>query len=70
MDDLRNIDCDIMTIGQYLRPSKQHVEVIKYVSLEDFESYKNTGKVKGFRYVASGPMVRSSYQALKQFEGE
>jgi lipoic acid synthetase len=70
MDDLRNIDCDIMTIGQYLRPSKEHVEVIKYVSLEDFELYKNTGKTKGFRYVASGPMVRSSYQALKQFEGE
>lgn len=70
MDDLRQVHCDIMTIGQYLRPSKEHIEVEEYVSLETFEAYKQMGKTKGFRYIASGPMVRSSYQALKQFEGE
>jgi lipoic acid synthetase len=70
MDDLRDINCDIMTIGQYLRPSKDHIEVQEYVSLEVFELYKQIGKQKGFRYIASGPMVRSSYQAQKQFEGE
>ncbi len=70
MDDLRQINCDIMTIGQYLRPSKKHIEVQEYISLETFELYKNKGKEKGFRYVASGPLVRSSYQAMKQFEGE
>lgn len=70
MDEVRKHHCDIMTIGQYLRPSMDHVEVKEYVSLEDFEEYKIKGKEKGFRYIASGPMVRSSYQALKQFEGE
>jgi lipoic acid synthetase len=70
MEDLRHIKCDIMTIGQYLQPSKNHVDVIEYVSLEQFKEYEEIGKAKGFRYIASGPMVRSSYQALKQFEGE
>lgn len=70
MNDLRNINCDIMTVGQYLRPSKEHLEVTEYISLETFEEYKLQGKEKGFRYIASGPMVRSSYEALKQFEGE
>ena len=70
MEDLRKIQCDIMTIGQYLQPSKEHLDVTEYVSLEDFEAYKTVGKQKGFKYIASGPMVRSSYQALKQFEGE
>jgi lipoic acid synthetase len=70
MDDLRAINCDIMTIGQYLQPSKDHTEVLEYVSLETFDEYKKVGKEKGFRFVASGPMVRSSYEALKQFEGE
>ena len=70
MDDLRGIDCDIMTIGQYLRPSNLHIAVKEYIELETFESYKVQGKEKGFRYVASGPLVRSSYHALEQFEGE
>jgi len=70
MDDLRDAQCDIMTIGQYLQPSKEHLEVTEYVSLEQFEEYKKQAKIKGFKYIASGPMVRSSYQALKQFEGE
>lgn len=70
MDDLRKINCDIMTIGQYLRPSKEHLEVTEYVSLETFDIYKKKGTEKGFSYIASGPLVRSSYQALKQFKGE
>jgi len=70
MDDLRNVDCDIITIGQYLRPSMEHTEVSEYVSLETFDLYKKKGIEKGFRYTASGPLVRSSYQALRQFEGD
>ena len=70
MDDLRDIGCDIMTIGQYLRPSEAHTEVTEYISLETFKLYEKAGKEKGFKYIASGPMVRSSYHALKQFEGE
>lgn len=70
MDDLRNIGCDIITIGQYLRPSNLHIAVKEYVELEIFDLYKVQGKKKGFRYVASGPLVRSSYHAREQFEGE
>lgn len=70
MDDLRNIGCDIFTIGQYLRPSDLHIAVKEYVALETFDLYKVEGMKKGFRYVASGPLVRSSYHAREQFEGE
>jgi lipoic acid synthetase len=70
MKDLRNVGCDILTIGQYLRPSNDHYEVKEYVSLETFDEYKQMGKELGFRFVASGPMVRSSYEAHKQFKGE
>lgn len=70
MDDLRGVGCDIITIGQYLRPSMEHAEVKEYVSLETFDLYKQKGIEKGFKYTASGPLVRSSYQALKQFEGD
>ncbi len=70
MDDLRDVGCDIITIGQYLRPSMKHAEVKEYVSLETFDLYKKKGIEKGFRYTASGPLVRSSYQARKQFEGD
>ncbi len=70
MKDLRNIDCDILTIGQYLQPSKEHVPVMDYVTLEEYELYKTKGKELGFKYIAAGPMVRSSYQAYKQFKGE
>ncbi|MCF7927255.1 MAG: lipoyl synthase [Candidatus Izimaplasma sp.] len=70
MDDLRAVDCDILTIGQYLRPSSKHIEIDRYVDLEEFDDYKKIGKEKGFRFIASGPKVRSSYQAINQFEGE
>lgn len=70
MDDLRSINCDIFTIGQYLRPSNLHIAVKEYVELETFDLFKIKGKEKGFRYVASGPLVRSSYHAAEQFKGE
>ena len=70
MKDLREIECDILTIGQYLQPSKEHVEVKESVTLEDYEKYKSKGKELGFKYIAAGPMVRSSDQAYKQFKGE
>jgi lipoyl synthase len=65
MDDLLSVKCDILTIGQYLRPSKQHIEVFEYVTPEMFEKYKCIGLEKGFKYVASGPFVRSSYNAIE-----
>jgi lipoic acid synthetase len=63
MDDCLNVNCDIFTIGQYLRPSEQHIEIKEYVTPEKFEEYKKVALKKGFKYVASGPLVRSSYKA-------
>lgn len=63
MDDVRMAGCDIMTIGQYLRPSSAHIEVAEYIRPEQFAEYKKIGLEKGFRYVASAPFVRSSYNA-------
>lgn len=63
MDDVREAGCDIMTIGQYLRPSPAHIEVAEYIRPEQFAEYKAIGLKKGFRYVASAPFVRSSYNA-------
>jgi len=63
MDDLRQNGCDILTIGQYLRPSEDHISIKEYVHPEQFERYKIIAIGKGFRYVASGPFVRSSYNA-------
>lgn len=65
MDDLVKIDCDIFTIGQYLRPSSKHIEVKEYVAPEKFDEYKKTGEEKGIKFVASSPLVRSSYNALE-----
>jgi len=63
MEDLREIDCDILTIGQYLRPSKEQVEVSEFIEPEVFEGYKQAGEKMGFNRVFSGPFVRSSYKA-------
>lgn len=65
MDDCRAAGCDIFTIGQYLRPSQRHIEVKEYVTPEKFALYKKTAEEKGFRYVAAGPLVRSSYRAAE-----
>ncbi len=67
MIDLREAGCDILTIGQYLPPSLKHHEVVRYVSPEEFEEYETTGKQLGFRYVASGPLVRSSFHAAEAY---
>jgi lipoate synthase len=56
---------DIVTIGQYLRPSKKHLPIIRYVSLEEFAEYREIGREMGFSYVESGPLVRSSYHAAE-----
>lgn len=68
MDNVLETDCDIFTIGQYLRPSPAHIERKEYVSPEMFEQYKKIGLEKGFRYVASSPLVRSSYRAAEALE--
>ena len=65
MDDLREAGCQIMTIGQYLQPSRKHYPVAEYVTPQQFEEYKRTGLAKGFSQVESGPLVRSSYHAEK-----
>ena len=63
MDDVLATGCDILTIGQYLRPSPAHVEMTEYVTPEKFAYYKKAGEDKGFSYIASSPLVRSSYRA-------
>lgn len=64
-DDLRNSKVDILTLGQYLQPTRKHLAVARYVTPEEFKFYKEVALSKGFRYVESGPMVRSSYHAEK-----
>lgn len=65
MDDLRAVGVNIMTLGQYLQPTKKHLPVKEYVRPEQFAFYKEAGLAKGFDYVESGPLVRSSYHAEK-----
>jgi lipoyl synthase len=67
MQDLRQAECDILTIGQYLRPSSSHLEVAEFVHPEVFAEYKALGLKMGFKYVASAPLVRSSYNAEEFF---
>jgi lipoic acid synthetase len=63
MTDLREVDCDILTIGQYLRPSPQHLPLLKYYAPEEFAELKRIGEGVGFCHVEAGPLVRSSYHA-------
>jgi lipoic acid synthetase len=63
MDDLRAIGCDILTLGQYLRPTRNHLPIDRWVTPQEFEDYRQWGLDKGFMEVASGPLVRSSYRA-------
>ncbi len=64
-DDLRNSGVDILTVGQYLQPTAKHLPVAEFITPEKFEYYKTIALQKGFRYVESGPLVRSSYHAEK-----
>lgn len=63
MEDLRRVTCDFLTIGQYLRPTPENIEVVEYIHPDIFTQYKEEGKRMGFRYVASAPFVRSSFHA-------
>jgi lipoic acid synthetase len=63
MDDLLAVGCSVMTIGQYLQPSRANIQVVEYVRPEVFDEYYHTGKEKGFRHIESAPLVRSSYHS-------
>lgn len=65
MDDIRETGCDILTISQYLQPSPEHTKLMRYVTPEGFAAYKEKALAKGFLYVASAPLVRSSYRAAE-----
>jgi lipoic acid synthetase len=65
MDDLREVGCEVFTLGQYLAPSLRHMEVVEYIEPERFEFYRREGLSRGFRQVESSPLVRSSYHAEK-----
>lgn len=67
MRDLRAAGVDVLTLGQYLRPTEHHLAVVEYVTPETFDEYARHGEALGFKYVASGPMVRSSYKAGEFF---
>jgi len=68
MEDLRKAGCEILTVGQYLRPTAAHRPVAEFVPPEQFEQYRRWGEELGFSFVASGPYVRSSYNAFEVFE--
>jgi len=68
MDDLRAVDCNILTIGQYLQPTKKHLNVEKYYHPDEFAKLKEEGMKRGFSHVESGPLVRSSYHAHEQVQ--
>lgn len=63
MDDLREVGCQVLTMGQYLRPTPNHLPVVEYITPGQFEVYGDIARKKGFEHVASGPLVRSSYHA-------
>ncbi len=65
MKDLRSVGVDILTLGQYLQPTNKHLPVYRFISPDEFDDYKKKGLEMGFRYVESGPLVRSSYHAEK-----
>ena len=63
MDDLREVGCQVLTMGQYLRPTPNHLPVVEFITPEQFDLYGEIARKKGFEHVASGPLVRSSYHA-------
>jgi len=68
LKDLRNVGCNLLTIGQYLQPRSDRLPVVRYVTPEEFEEWKKVGEEMGFQAVASGPFVRSSFHASQMFE--
>ena len=70
MDDLLAVGCKVMTIGQYLAPTLGHIQVVEYISPEQFERYRIVGLEKGFSFVESSPLVRSSYRADAHVEAK
>jgi lipoyl synthase len=68
MRDLRDVDVDILTLGQYLRPSADHIPIDRYVTPDEFAHLREFGMAMGFRHVESGPLVRSSYHAWEQVQ--
>ena len=67
LEDLRNSGCDVVTFGQYLRPSSKFLPVKEYITPKEFDYWRDVSKSLGFMYVASGPLVRSSYKAAEYF---
>ncbi len=65
LEDLRSVNCDILTIGQYIQPSKEHLEVTKFYTLEEYEELKQMARDIGFKHFQIGPLVRSSYNAAQ-----
>ena len=68
MSDLREVDCDLLTIGQYLRPSQKHLPIDRFYTPAEFNELREAGETMGFKHVASGPLVRSSYHAGEQHD--
>jgi lipoic acid synthetase len=68
MDDLREADVDVLTLGQYLQPTSNHLPVERFVTPEEFERYREWGLERGFKEVVSGVFVRSSYRAERVLE--
>jgi len=68
LQELREVKCDLLTVGQYLQPRPDRLPVVRYIPPEEFEKYKKIGLEMGFRSVASGPFVRSSFHASQMFE--
>ena len=68
MDDMRNVGVEVITIGQYLQPTRKHLAVKEFITPEQFATYKSVGLEKGFRFVESSPLVRSSYMAEKHVQ--
>ncbi len=69
-DDLRAVGCDLLTLGQYLRPTANHLPVLRYVTPEAFEEFRQAALARGFRECVAGPMVRSSYRAERALDGD
>jgi lipoic acid synthetase len=70
LQDLREAECDFLTIGQYLQPHTKRLPVIRYIEPEEFETYRKTGEEIGFKVVSSGPFVRSSFHATEMFDAD